>query len=143
MSYTPEPLPEPVAWFRAPYGTLEPNPLFRAEGPRSLELAIACFTEYQLRAHAAAEVARAVAAERERCDVDRLNSERLDLALMVYRLIRRMRAARAGEGSLAGDETMAEKAIDYLRRKGLESSPYRSEAEGVRAHPQLLQVKGE
>jgi hypothetical protein len=53
------PLPEPVAWFRAPYGTLEPNPLFRVTGPQSLEWAVACFTETQLRA--------AVAAERERC----------------------------------------------------------------------------
>jgi hypothetical protein len=52
------PLPEPVAWFRAPYGTLEPNPLFRVTGPQSLEWAVACFTETQLRA--------AVAAERER-----------------------------------------------------------------------------
>jgi hypothetical protein len=55
------PLPEPVAWFRAPYGTLEPNPLYRVTGPQSLEWAVACFTEDQLRA--------AVAAERERCKV--------------------------------------------------------------------------
>ena len=53
------PLPQPVAWFRAPYGTLEPNPLFRVSGPQSLEWAVACYTEDQLRA--------AVAAERERC----------------------------------------------------------------------------
>ena len=55
------PLPEPVAWFRAPYGTLEPNPLFRVTGPQSLEWAVACFTEDQLRA----AVASAVAAETE------------------------------------------------------------------------------
>ena len=55
---TVRPLVEPVAWFRAPYGTLEPNPLFRVTGPQSLEWAVACFTEDQLRA--------AVAAERER-----------------------------------------------------------------------------
>lgn len=52
-------LPEPVAWFRAPYGTLEPNPLFRMTGPQTMEWAVACFTEDQLRAE--------VAAERERC----------------------------------------------------------------------------
>lgn len=52
------PLPEPAAWFRAPYGTLEPNPLFRVTGPQSLEWSAACYTEDQLRA--------AVAAERER-----------------------------------------------------------------------------
>ena len=52
------PLPEPVAWFRAPYGTLEPNPLFRVTGPQTLEWALACYTEDQLRA--------AVRAERER-----------------------------------------------------------------------------
>lgn len=50
------PLPEPVAWFRAPYGTLEPNPLFRVTGPQSLEWAVACFTEDQLRAAVAAAV---------------------------------------------------------------------------------------
>ncbi len=50
-------LPEPVAWFRAPYGTLEPNPLFRVSGPQSLEWSVACFTEYQLRASVAAAVA--------------------------------------------------------------------------------------
>lgn len=48
-------LPEPVAWFRAPYGTLEPNPLFRVSGPQSLKWAVACFTEDQLRAAVAAE----------------------------------------------------------------------------------------
>jgi hypothetical protein len=51
-------LPEPVAWFRAPYGTLEPNPLFRVTGPQSLEWAVACFTEDQLRAAVAAERAK-------------------------------------------------------------------------------------
>ena len=52
------PPPEPVAWFRAPYGTLEPNPLFRMSGPQTLEWAVACFTEDQLR--------EAIAHERER-----------------------------------------------------------------------------
>jgi hypothetical protein len=58
------PLPEdPVAWFRAPYGTLETNPLFRVSGPQSLQWAVACFTEDQMRAYALQEVAK----ERERC----------------------------------------------------------------------------
>ena len=52
------PTMEPVAWFRAPYGTLEPNPQFRVTGPHSLEWALPCYTEEQLRL--------AVAAERER-----------------------------------------------------------------------------
>jgi hypothetical protein len=54
-------VPEPVAWIRAPYGTLELNPLYRVTGPQSLEWAVACFTEYQLRA--------AVDAECKRCSV--------------------------------------------------------------------------
>ena len=57
------PLPEPVAWFRAPYGTLEPNPLFRVTGPQALEWSVRCFTEHQLR-RAQRE---AMAVERERC----------------------------------------------------------------------------
>lgn len=59
-----------------------------------------------------------------RDDVDRLNAERLDLALLVGRLIHRMRAARDGRGHMAGDVALAEKAVDYLRRKGL-TSPLR------------------
>lgn len=51
-------LPEPVAWFCAPHGTLKPNPLFRVTGPQTLDWAVACYTEDQIRA--------AVAAERER-----------------------------------------------------------------------------
>ena len=50
---------------------------------------------------------------------DELRSQTLDLALLIGRLIFRMRAAREGRGHLAGDVAMAEKAIDYLRRKGL------------------------
>lgn len=58
----PEPqMPEPVAWFRAPYGTLEPNPLFRATGPQSLEWAVPCYTEYHLREYAEALAAHRVA----------------------------------------------------------------------------------
>ena len=89
------PLPQPVAWFRAPYGTLEPNPLFRVTGPQSLEWAVACFTEDQLRA--------AVAAERERCvpDVDELAQH-----------IRWLNGSnKTGAGALA------EKLVDWLRSR--------------------------
>ena len=57
---------------------------------------------------------------------DELRSQTLDLALIVGRLIVRMRAARDGRGHLAGDVAMAEKAIDYLRRKGLQPSALRA-----------------
>lgn len=71
-------------------------------------------------------------------EIDRLNSDRLDLALMVYRLIRRMRAAREGRGHAAGDEALAAKALDYLQRKGLQASPLRADAgPNVRAKPDL------
>ena len=61
-------------------------------------------------------------------EIDRLNSDRLDMALMVYRLIRRMRAAREGRGHAAGDEALAAKALDYLQRKGLQARPLRADA---------------
>lgn len=57
---------------------------------------------------------------------DELRSQTLDLALIVGRLIVRMRAAREGRGHLAGDVAMAEKAMDYLRRKGLQPSALRA-----------------
>ena len=63
-------------------------------------------------------------AEQER---DILRSQSLDLALMVGRLIRRMRAARAGKGVAASDEDLERKCLDYLRRKGL-TSPLREES---------------
>lgn len=53
-------------------------------------------------------------------------SERLDLALLVGRLIRRMRAARTGEGMAAGDDALEQQCIGYLRRKGL-ASPLRAD----------------
>lgn len=53
-------------------------------------------------------------------------SERLDLALLVGRLIRRMRAARTGQGMAAGDDALEQQAIGYLRRKGL-TSPLRAD----------------
>lgn len=62
-------------------------------------------------------------AERER---DSLRSQTLDLALLVGRLIRRMRAARTGEGMAAGDDALEQQCIGYLRRKGL-TSPLRNE----------------
>jgi hypothetical protein len=37
-----------------------------------------------------------------------------------------MRAAREGRGHMAGDVAMTEKALDYLRRKGLEPSALRA-----------------
>jgi hypothetical protein len=61
-------------------------------------------------------------------EIDRLNSERLDLALLVYRLMRRVEAARSGKGSKAGDDQMLAKAKDYLRRKGLQANPLRQDA---------------
>ena len=64
------------------------------------------------------------AAEHER---DILRSQTLDLALLVGRLIRRMRAARTGEGIAAGDEALEQQCIGYLRRKGL-TSPLRDAA---------------
>jgi hypothetical protein len=57
---------------------------------------------------------------------DELRSQTLDLALIVGRLIVRMRAAREGRGHMAGDVAMTEKALDYLRRKGLEPSALRA-----------------
>ena len=62
-------------------------------------------------------------AEQER---NSFRSERRDLALLVGRLIRRMRAARTGEGMAAGDDALEQQCIGYLRRKGL-TSPLREE----------------
>lgn len=45
--------------------------------------------------------------------------ERNDLALLVGRLIQRMRAARVRKGTAAGDDALEQQATDYLRRKGL------------------------
>jgi len=67
-------------------------------------------------------------------EIDRLNSERLDLALLVGRLIRRMRAARIGDGLAEGDAVLEEEVLGYMRRKGL-ASPLRNEAPNVRVQP--------
>jgi hypothetical protein len=80
----------------------------------------------------------AVAAERERGDS--LRSQTLDLALMVGRLIRRMRAARAGKGVAASDEELERKCLDYLRRKGL-TSPLRQEPPSGGDMTAILDVK--
>lgn len=59
-------------------------------------------------------------------EYDAANSERNDLALFAGRLIRRMRAARTGQGMAAGDEALEQQVIGYLRRKGL-VSPLRAD----------------
>lgn len=61
------PTMEPVAWFRAPYGTLEPNPQFRVTGPQSLEWALPCYTEEQLRLAVIAEREEIAARMRNVC----------------------------------------------------------------------------
>ncbi len=68
--------------------------------------------------------------EKVRSEVDRLNAERHDLALLVSRLIRRMRAARAGDGIAAGDDALEQQCIGYLRRKGL-TRPLREEGPNI------------
>jgi len=90
----------------------------------------ALYTEEQMLAR--------VAAERERGDS--LRSQTLDLALMVGRLIRRMRAARAGKGVAASDEELERKCLDYLRRKGL-TSPLRQEPPSGGDMTAILDVK--
>ncbi len=52
-------------------------------------------------------------------EVIRLQRQCNDMALLVRRLLRRVTAARSGEGSEAGDKQMIREAIDYLERKGL------------------------
>ena len=59
MSYTPGPLPEPGGAIDLDCGP--------APGGGREVLAVDGFTAHQMREYAAAEVARAVAAERERC----------------------------------------------------------------------------
>ena len=50
---------------------------------------------------------------------DRINAERADLALLVMRLVRRMKTARKGEGHASDDAALANSALEYLRSKGL------------------------
>jgi len=100
------PLPEPVAWFRAPYGTLEPNPLFRVTGPQSLEWAVACFTEDQLRT--------AVAAERKQRETvfAALLEEQMAHAGARYALRDLVQAFEAGDSlAVAGAMAAAEKLL--------------------------------
>ena len=77
--------------------------------------------------HITIPMARLVELETAEHERDILRSQTLDLALLVRRLIRRMRAARTGEGIAAGDEALEQKCIGYLRRKGL-TSPLRDGA---------------
>ncbi len=72
-------------------------------------------------------MARLVELETAEHERDILRSQTLDLALLVGRLIRRMRAARTGEGIAAGDEALEQQCIGYLRCKGL-TSPLRDGA---------------
>ncbi len=77
--------------------------------------------------HITIPMARLVELETAEHERDILRSQTLDLALLVKRLIRRMRAARTGEGIAAGDEALEQQCIGYLRRKGL-TSPLRDAA---------------
>ena len=76
--------------------------------------------------HITIPMARLIELETAEQERDIFRSERLDLALLVGRLIRRMRAARTGEGMPAGDDALEQQCIGYLRRKGL-TSPLREE----------------
>jgi len=81
------------------------------------------FTAEQMRAYAAAQASAFADAQMV---IEELRRERSDLALLIGRLIRRMRAARAGEGMAAADDVIEQFAIGYLQRKGL-VSPLRGE----------------
>jgi len=52
-------------------------------------------------------------------EVIKLTRQANDLALLCARLVRRLRAARDGKGSAAGDADMERRVIEYLKRKGL------------------------
>ncbi len=78
-----------------------------------------------------ARLAELESAERER---DTLSGQVLDLAMLVGRLIQRMRAARAGNGVAAGDNALERKCISYLQRNGL-TSPLREEGHNDRIQP--------
>jgi len=84
--------------------------------------------------HITIPMARLIELETAEHERDIFRSERLDLALLVGRLIRRMRAARTGEGMAAGDDALEQQCIGYLRRKGL-TSPLREEGPNDRAEP--------
>ena len=77
--------------------------------------------------HITIPMARLVELETAEHERNILRSQTLDLALLIKRLIRRMRAARTGEGIAAGDEALEQQCIGYLRRKGL-TSPLRDGA---------------
>ena len=76
--------------------------------------------------HITIPMARLIELETAEHERDILRSQTLDLALLVGRLIRRMRAARNGQGVGAGDDALEQQCIGYLRRKGL-TSPLRTD----------------
>lgn len=80
--------------------------------------------------HITIPMARLVQLEAAEHERDIFRTERIDLALLVGRLIRRMRAARTGEGMAAGDDALEHQAIGYLRRKGLMSPLRETERTG-------------
>lgn len=59
--------------------------------------------------------------ERLRSDNDWLRAERFDLASLVVRMARRLKAARDGLGTRAGDAALERQASEYLQQKGLVS----------------------
>jgi len=77
--------------------------------------------------HITIPMARLVELETAELERDNLRFQTLDLALLVGRVSRRMRAGRTGEGIAAGDDALEQQCIGYLRRKGL-TSPLRDGA---------------
>jgi hypothetical protein len=78
----------------------------------------------------------AIAQPAEPSEVDRLNAERLDLAMLIIRLCQRMRAAREGRGIAAGDDALEQQALGYLKRKGIVGSPLRADGDEAQADAQ-------
>jgi hypothetical protein len=108
-----------------------PEPALTHDRHGSMLLIGPCYTAEQMRAYRAEGVAQ----ERERCAAERdnLNSERLDLAMLIQRLLVRMRAARNGQGIVDGDESLRQAAIGYLVRKGLYGTALRDDQDAIRA----------
>jgi hypothetical protein len=83
----------------------------------------------------------AIAQPAEPSEVDRLNAERLDLAMLIIRLCQRMRAAREGRGIAAGDDALEQQALGYLTRKGIVGSPLRADGDEAQADAQPVAPK--
>ena len=79
----------------------------------------------------AARLAALLLAESE---LDILRAERSDLALLVSRLTRRVRVARAGESAAEGDDALEQQVHGYLRHRGL-LSPLENSARGTADSP--------